>query len=125
MRLIALLACLLSAPVFAALHAAEGDRLESDKWFVGELNGQPAVSLHEVQVRHADGSRTSTGDMALVIVRNLDKRSARLEVRDSQSFDENAAGAITAFRFDHEESGSRSAASGTGSGGHAVGSLHR
>lgn len=123
-----------------------GDQLETDQWFVGELNGHPAVSLHEVCTRHADGTRTTSTDMALVIKRNLDdpakkkpekkapaEADTRLEVRDSQVFEEGAAGNITSFRFDHEESGTRSSASGrveksgdaSGDARHVIATLHR
>ena len=31
----------------ASAVSGAGDQLETDQWFVGELNGHPAVSLHE------------------------------------------------------------------------------
>lgn len=108
------------------------DRVEADRWFVGHLNGQPAVSLHEVTLRRADGSRQTQTDTALVIVRSLgegDKQ--RLEVRDAQVFEEDAQGRVVSFRLDHEEGGARTSAVGRvepgegGAPGRVVASVHR
>jgi hypothetical protein len=96
---------------------AEGDAVESDHWMVGSLNGQRTASLHEVLVRHLDGSRTTSTAMTMVIKRTLGSGETahvfRIESSEHQEYDEDAHGVFTAFRLEHEQSGTRSAASGT------------
>ncbi|MBA2481255.1 MAG: hypothetical protein H0V44_11385, partial [Planctomycetes bacterium] len=111
MRIAPLLLAFVLCPL---LWSQEGNQLEADRWFVGELNGQPAVSLHEVCTRKGDGGRTSAVSMAMVIKRTLGKSdpASRFEVRDTQVFEEDASGDIVSFKFDHEEGGTRTSATG-------------
>lgn len=111
------------------LHAEDaprpGDRLEADEWFVGHLNGAPAVSLHQVATRHADGRRTTTADLVMVFKRRLDRVENRFEVRQSQRLVEDADGRVVSFRLDDEQNGAPTSAVGTVTGGRVRGVLHR
>lgn len=101
------------------------DRVESDEWFAGQLNGQPAVSLHQVAVRHQDGRRTTTVDQVMVFRRRLGAAENRFEWRQSQKLVEDGDGRLVSFRFDDEQNGATTSAAGTVSGGRVRGVLHR
>ena len=102
------------AAAAAALAKSSDDKLESDEWYVGTINGQPALSMHNVALRHADGHRSTTTDMAVVIKRELPGLpTSVMSVHDLAIFDEDADGRISAFRFDHDEGTGISSAVGT------------
>src|SRR4051812_43460675 len=98
---------LLAFPAIAAdaITPAADDVVESDRWYLGLLNEQPAASLHGVVLRHADGSRSTQFDTTVIIQRTLGERSIRISVSESQMLAEDAKGAITSFRFDRDENG--------------------
>ena len=115
-----------------SLAAAESspDRLEADEWFVGELAGQPAISIHQVATRHGDGRRTTRTDLVLAILRRIPvpgqaEREIRFELRDGQTFVESASGAVLSFRFERDENGSRTTAFGAIKGAQVTGTLQR
>lgn len=117
--------------ILLCLHAAAADvprsddRVESDDWFAGQLNGQPAVSLHQVAMRHPDGRRTTTADLVMVFRRKLGAVENRFEVRQSQKLVEDGEGRVVSFRLDDEQNGAPTSAVGTISGGRVRGVLHR
>ncbi len=88
---------------YAGEATAGGDVLETDQWFVGDLNGQPAMTMHAVVTKHASGARSDAMDSKVVINRSLGAAAIRFEVGDAQRFEEDAAGQITSFTFDHTE----------------------
>ena len=67
-----------------ALTAAESDVLESDLWFVGKLNEQPAMTIHAAVTKHADGTRSDTSEMVFLISRTLGATAMRFETREAQ-----------------------------------------
>ena len=116
--------------VFAAtINAVDlgvaGDSIEADEWFIGQLNGQPAVSLHQSALRLGRGGRTTTADMVMVFKRKLDRQESRFEVRQSQRQIEDADGKLVSFRLDEEQNGAPVSAVGAISGGRVRGVLHR
>ncbi len=87
-----------------------GDRVEDDRWYVGSIGGSPAASLHGVSVVHADGSRTMTTTMKLVMVRAIPNAhgaamSATVLMDESQSSDEDAQGNLVAMHVDQGQAG--------------------
>jgi hypothetical protein len=88
------------------------DSGHDERWYVGDLNGQPAMSLHVVEAPRNDGGRTTTTAMALVIRRSLGGKDLRFDVRETNRFDEDASGALTAFQIERDENGTRILAQG-------------
>jgi hypothetical protein len=88
-----------------------------DQWYIGDLNGQPAVSLHLVSTPVVGGGRSTVAEMAVVLRRPLGAKEFRIEIRQRQELTEDDAGRITRFRIDHDENGTRTAAVGTVEGG--------
>jgi len=117
-RLAALLLCLLT------VHAGDPPQVV-DQWFVGELNGQPAVSLHLLSTPTADGGRSTLAEMAVVLRRPFGGKEFRIEIRQRQELAEDAQGRITRFRIDHDENGMRTAATGTVSADKAIAEVAR
>jgi hypothetical protein len=109
----------------AADLGVAGDVIEADEWYIGQLNGQPAVSLHQSALRLGRGGRTTAGDMVMVFKRKLDRQESRFEVRQSQRQVEDAEGALVSFRLDEEQNGAPVSAIGAVSGGRVRGVLHR
>jgi hypothetical protein len=109
------------------LVAAEpaGDVLELDQWFVGDLNGQPAVSMHAVVTRRPSGTHTDALDMTVLIVRSLGGSTVRIEMRESQLYEEDEKGRIISFRFDHVENDMPTSAVGRIEGREVVSTVHR
>ncbi|HYE05843.1 MAG TPA: transglutaminase domain-containing protein [Planctomycetota bacterium] len=105
--------------------AAAAETLEVDRWYVGNLNGQPAATMHAVVMRREDGTRRTRDDMVLVIQRKLGAQSIAIEMRQGMEFIEDAAGVITEFSFDQEENGQRTTALGTIEGDAVVATVHR
>ena len=103
-RLLALLVLLL--PLTA------GDVVESDRWYVGKLNDQPAMTVHAVVLRHLDGGRSDRVETKVVIARKLGGVAINMSVSDTQVFTEDAKGQVASFRFDHEENGQPTSAVG-------------
>ena len=124
-RRLAALLLLLAVSAAAADLGSPGDTIEADEWFIGQLNGQPAVSLHQSATRHARGGRTSTADMVMVFKRKLDRLESRFEVRQSLRQVEDKDGFLSTFRLDEEQNGAPVSAVGAVSGGHVRGVLHR
>lgn len=89
-----------------------GDVVESDRWYVGHLNDQPAMTVHAVVLRHADGGRSDRAETRVVIARKLGGVAINMTVADIQSFTEDAKGQIASFRFDHDENGQPTSATG-------------
>jgi len=116
---------LLSTLINAADLGVAGDSIEADEWFIGQLNGQPAVSLHQSALRLGRGGRTTSADMVMVFKRKLDRQESRFEVRQSQRQVEGADGALVSFRLDEEQNGAPVSAVGAISGGRVRGVLHR
>lgn len=104
-----LAALLLSA---AALLAADAPQVV-DQWFIGELNGQPAVSLHLLSTPVEGGGRSTLAEMAVVLRRPLGAKEFRIEIRQRQELTEDAQGRIVRFRIDHDENGTRTSAVGS------------
>ena len=103
MRLLLLIWCL-AIPTFAV----------EEQWFVGTLGGQPLVSLRQVTEVLGDGRRQTVSDMLMIIRRTLPGQPEfRMELRETQSLIEQADGTLVSFRFDHDENGSVTTASGT------------
>ena len=116
------------APLAAADPAR--DVLVGEHWYVGELNRSPAMTLHQVVTRHADGRHTSVIDTVMVIRRKMGAQDFKLEIRESQRFGESSSGVVETFRFDHVESGSTISAEGRvepgrGEPDRAVATVHR
>ena len=107
-----------------ALAAAESDVLESDLWFVGKLNGQPAMTIHAAVTKHADGTRSDTSEMVFLISRTLGATAMRFETREAQAYVDGADGRIAAFRFDHVEGGETTSAVGKVVGDEVVATVH-
>ncbi len=121
---------ILIAPLLSLAAADSPDRLEADEWFVGDLAGQPATSIHQVATRHGDGRRTTRTDLVLAILRRIpvpgqEEREIRFELRDGQTFVESASGAVLSFRFERDENGSRTTAFGAVDGAQVTGTLQR
>jgi hypothetical protein len=104
---------------------AEGDVLEKDLWYVGDLNGQPAATLHAVVVRQPDGRRISQFDTSIVLSRTLGAQAIRMEMSESQRSTEDAQGRIIDFRIDQDQNGSRTSATGVVEGDHVRGTVLR
>jgi hypothetical protein len=119
-----LMALLMLASVGAAEPAASGDALVTDQWFVGDLNGQPAMTMHTVVTRHAGGTQSDVMDSKVVINRSLGGASIRFEVGDAQRFDEDAHGLVTGFRFDHVENDQPVSAVGRVEDGKVLSTVH-
>ena len=117
------LACLLLAT--ASAFAAEGGALEKDLWYVGTILGQPAASMHAVVRRHADGSRTSQVDTRIVLKRVLAGTTTAFTMVESQTVEEDASGAVTAFRLEQDQNGSLTTAAGKVVGREVVATVHR
>lgn len=100
------------AALLVLLPLAAGDVVENDRWYVGHLNDQPAMTMHVVVLRHPDGGRTDRLESRVVIARKLGGVAINMTVADNQSFTEDAQGRITGFRFDHEENGQPTSAVG-------------
>ena len=99
---------LLSLVLFVPLSAAD------EQWFVGTLSGQPLVTLHQESHLLPDGSRQTVCEMLMVIRRSLPGQPEfRMEMRETQTMQERADGVISSFRFDHDENGSVTTASGS------------
>jgi hypothetical protein len=120
---LALLAALACCPGRGA--AAElGDALVSEEWYVGDLNGQPAMSMHEAVSRHPGGLRRDSVDTKVVINRSLGGSAIRFEVEDLQRFEEDAAGMVASFQFDHRENEQSVSATGRVVGSEVVATVH-
>jgi Transglutaminase-like superfamily len=117
---LALLACCL--PNGAA--GESGDALESEQWYVGDLNGQPAMTIHAALSRHKDGLRRENVDTKVVINRSLAGTSIRFEVEDLQRIEEDAAGLVESFQLDHRENDQAVSASGRVVGTEVVATMH-
>lgn len=118
LRIAALLFCLLT------VHAGDPPQVV-DQWYIGDLNGQPAVSLHLLSTPTADGGRSTLAEMAVVLRRPFGGKEFRIEIRQRQELTEDAQGRITRFRIDHDENGMRTAATGTVADGKAVAEVAR
>lgn len=111
--------------VGAWLRAGEAAPAAIDQWFVGELNGQPAISMHLVSAPVDGGGRSTVAELAVVLRRKLGAKEFRIEIRQRQELAEDARGRITGFRIDHDENGVRTAASGRILDGKAIAEVHR
>ncbi len=94
-----------------------------DQWYVGDLGGQPAISLHQVSLAEEGGGRSSSVDLEILIHRKLGNRDVTLGIQEYQRFTEDAAGRLVTFSFDHRESGDISLATGRVSGRRVEGTL--
>ncbi len=114
--------------VAAPLSGAQvpgGDVLEFERWYVGDLNGQPAMSFHAAVSRHPSGQRRDAIDTKVVIKRALGGAPADLfEVVDLQRMEEGVDGTITSFQFDHRENEQAVSASGRVVGAEVVATMH-
>lgn len=117
------LACLLLA-VTATLVAGEAPGA-IDQWYLGDLNGQPAVSMHLVSSPTAGGGRSTLAELAIVLRRPMAGKTFRIEVRQRQELTEDEGGRITAFRIDHDENGQRTSATGKVADGKVVADVRR
>lgn len=106
-----ILSVLLVTVAAASLGAA--DTVESDRWLVGTLDGQPLANLHVTVVRHADGSRTSSVESHLELRRKMGGMDLVLRQHEANVYREDAAGALASFTLDQEKSGKRITAEGT------------
>lgn len=97
--------------VLAAWMAA-ADQVTLDQWFVGRLNGQPALQAHARVVRHEDGSSSDGMETVVLIARKLGTETIRFEISEAQRYEVDAQGRIRSFRFDHVENGTVTAATG-------------
>ncbi len=103
MRFFLLWCCCVASPLAAA----------DEQWFVGTLGGQPLVSLRQATQVMNDGNRQTVADMLMVIRRALPGQPEfRMELRETQTLVERADGSLLSFRFDHDENGSVTTASG-------------
>jgi hypothetical protein len=118
--MVMLLCVLMSTP---ALFAA--DRVEVDQWFVGRLNGQPALQGHALVTRHDAGGSTDSMETVLLIARRMGTQAISIETRETQVYEVDAQGRVQAFRFDHVENGTVTAASGMVQGGRVRGEVVR
>jgi len=109
-------ALVLIALVLAASEAPQ----VVDQWFIGDLNGQPAVSLHLLSTPVQGGGRSTLAEMAVVLRRPFGGKEFRIEIRQRQELSEDAEGRITGFRIDHDENGTRTVAVGTVKNGKAT-----
>lgn len=109
---------------FALLCSGE-DAPTIDQWFVGELNGQPMVSLHFVSTPVQGGGRSTVAELAVVMRRPLGGKEFRIEIRQRQELSEDAAGRIQRFRIEQDENGARTIATGTVAEGRAVAEVAR
>lgn len=109
----------------AGAPAPAGDVLEKDQWMVGKLNGQPMASMHAIVVRHADGTRTMQQETTIAIVRKLGASTFRMEIRQSETLEENAGGFVTRFRLDEEQDGATVCATGRVEGDEVVATVLR
>jgi hypothetical protein len=96
-----------------------------DRWYVGELNGQPAVGLHLVSTPIAGGGRSTVAEMNVVLRRPMGSQVFRIEVKSRQELTEDEQGRIIAFRFDQDENGQRTAARGQVKDGTVQAEIHR
>lgn len=119
----------LLALLFAAAVLTSGETPPTpqvvDQWFVGDLNGQPAVSLHLVSTPVEGGGRSTVAEMAVVLRRPFAGKEFRVEIRQRQELAEDDHGRITGFRIDHDENGMRTAATGTVKDGKAFAEVAR
>ncbi|GDY11636.1 hypothetical protein LBMAG53_05140 [Planctomycetota bacterium] len=99
--------------------------VDEERWYVGDLNGQPAMSMHTTTTALPDGGRRTQAELSVVIKRKLGAQDLRFEVREINRFDEDAAGKLTAFRIDRDENGAASSATGTIEGERVVGTVFR
>lgn len=118
LRRLALL-CLLPVLLSAA------DRVSLDQWFVGRLNGQPALQAHARVTRHDDGTSSDALETVVLIARKLGQQTIRFEVRESQVYEVDATGRIRSFHFDHVENDAVTAATGRVEGGVVVATVLR
>jgi hypothetical protein len=98
---------------------------EEERWYVGDLNGQPAMSMHTITMPLPNGGRRTQAELSVVVKRKLGAQDLRFEVREINRFDEDAAGKLTEFRIDRDENGAASAATGTIEDARVVGTIFR
>jgi hypothetical protein len=96
-----------------------------DQWYVGDLNGQPAVSMHLVSSPVADGGRSTLAEMSMVLRRPMPGQTFRIEIRQRQELTEDAQGRISAFRIDNDENGQRTSANGHIDNGKVIADVRR
>ena len=118
--LLALIAC----TALAGAAAESGDVLELEQWYIGDLNGQPAMSIHAAVSRHPGGLRRDSMDTKVVINRSLAGTSIRFEVEDLQRIEEDAAGMVASFQLDHRENEQSVSATGRIVAGEVVATVH-
>ena len=96
-----------------------------DQWYVGDLGGQPAITLHQVAMANELGGRSSQVDLEILIRRRLGNKDITLGIQEYQQFTEDAAGRLVTFSFDHRESGETALATGRVSGRRVEGTMSR
>ncbi|MBN8526294.1 MAG: transglutaminase domain-containing protein [Planctomycetes bacterium] len=114
-----LAALVLVLAVFGSAHGGDAPQVV-DQWYIGDLNGQPAVSLHLLSTPTQGGGRSTLAEMAVVLRRPLGGKEFRIEIRQRQELTEDEAGRIVRFRIDHDENGTRTSAIGTIADGRAL-----
>jgi hypothetical protein len=106
-----MLRCTIALILAAAAVAADpGEAI--DQWYVGELGGQPTMSIHLVSSPVEGGGRSTLAELAVVLRRPFGGKEARIEMRQRQELTEDAEGRIVRFRIESDENGSRTIASG-------------
>jgi Transglutaminase-like superfamily len=115
--------CLLFSLV--AVWAGEAEKLALDQWFVGQVNNQPAMTMHVVVWDHDNGEKTDRLETNIVLNRVLAGAPIAFEVRDTQVYRVNARGAITKFTFDHVENGAVTTAEGIVETDQVTATIHR
>ncbi|MFM2090248.1 MAG: hypothetical protein RLZZ127_737 [Planctomycetota bacterium] len=78
-------------------------------WYVGDIGGQPSVSLRIVDAEGPDG-RTSTSEMTMMVGRRIGPLSAAMTIRQTTATRFAADGRVVAVRIDEDQNGRRSVA---------------
>ncbi len=91
--------------VLATLAALPGQ----EWWFVGDIAGQPSVSLRVVESAMPEG-RTATTEMTMLLGRRMGPLSSAMTIRQSTETRFDQADRVTAIRIDEDQNGLRSVA---------------
>lgn len=93
--------------------AAEGDQIQHEQWYQGTINGEKAMSAHEVITQHSNGSSSLAFSTKIRIARSLFGIPQVLEVSSKRKFTEDQNGNMVSFDFEDNENGVITTAIGT------------
>jgi hypothetical protein len=109
--------------VLAGLRAE--DAVLEDRWYIGDLRGQPLLNLHETLCREPDGRLVADQEIRLVLRRTIGRSSAAITMTSSGRFWQDDAGRVVRFALDEDLNGTRTVAKGVVADGAVVATVFR